>query len=72
GDCRDHLFDSGAQMFDLAGQGVDLVQQDPGQFAVVVVEPAGEGLNQRGVFDPQPAPGQVRRDEGVRLPGELS
>ncbi|MET3721808.1 hypothetical protein [Arthrobacter sp. UYCo732] len=59
-------------MFDLAGQGVDLVQQDPGQFAVVVVEPAGEGLNQRGVFDPQPAPGQVRRDEGVRLPGELS
>ena len=58
-DGSDEFFDTGGEFVDLAGQGVDLVQQHPGQFAVVVVEPAGERLDQGRVLDPHPAAGQV-------------
>ncbi|WP_211369730.1 hypothetical protein [Nonomuraea turkmeniaca] len=42
----------------LAGQGVNLVQQQPCQFGVMVVEAAGQRLHQRGVS--LPASGRAR------------
>ena len=35
---------------DLGGQRVDLVEQHPGQFGVMIVESAGQRLDQGGLF----------------------
>ncbi len=51
---------------------VDLVEQDAGQLAVVVVEAAIQGLHQGGVFDPHPAAGQVGQLLRVTLPESRS
>lgn len=47
GELVDKPFDPGGEPVDLVGSGVDLVQQQPGQIAVVVVEAAVERLDQR-------------------------
>ena len=47
-----------------------LVEQDPGQVCVVVVEAAVQGLHQRGVFDPHPAAGQLGQLLRVTLAGD--
>ena len=36
--------DAGGEDADLGGEGVDLVEQDPGQLGVVLIEPAGQRL----------------------------
>jgi hypothetical protein len=45
GDGRDQLLDPGREVVCLGGQRVDVVQQQPGQFRVVVVEAAGQRLH---------------------------
>ena len=62
--------DPGGQGVDLAVQCVDGVQQHPGQFAVVVVEPAGQRLDQFAVPGLQPAPGQPGQPARVTLPAD--
>ncbi len=59
GDPGDQFLDPGGELADLAGQGVDLVQQHPGQLGVMAVEPAGERLDQAVVLGPHPAAGQA-------------
>jgi hypothetical protein len=68
GDIGDQLLDAGGEPADLAGQGTDLIQQHPGQFGVVVVEPAGERIDQGGLFDLHPASGQAGQGLWVTLP----
>jgi hypothetical protein len=45
-DRRDQLLNTRGELADLGGEGVDLVQQHPGQLAVMVIELAGKGLGQ--------------------------
>jgi hypothetical protein len=66
----DQLLDPPGERVDLGGQGVDLAEQDPGEFAVVVIEPAGQRLDQRGMLGSHLAAGQVRQDVRVALPGD--
>ena len=40
------LPDPAGDLIDVRGEAVDLVQQHPGQLAVVLVEPAGQRLNE--------------------------
>jgi hypothetical protein len=67
GDRRQQLLDAGGEAVDLGVKGVVLVQQQAGQLGVVVIEPAGQGLHQRGVLDPHPAFGQSSKHFGVTL-----
>ena len=46
GDLRDQLVDAERERVDVRGQAVDLVEQQPGELGVVVVEAAGERLDQ--------------------------
>ena len=66
----DQLLDAAGELLDLGGEGVDLVQQHPGQLAVMLVEPAGQRLDQVGVPGLHPAAGQVRQHPRVTLPGD--
>jgi hypothetical protein len=70
GDGSDQLLDPGGEAVDLGGQGVVLVQQHPGELGVVVVEPAGERLDQRGVLGLELAAGQAGQHLGVTLAGD--
>jgi hypothetical protein len=65
GDRGDQFVDAAGELVDLSGQRVDLVEHDPGEFAVVVVELSGERFDQVGVFGFHPSPGQA--GEGVRV-----
>jgi hypothetical protein len=49
------LFDPRCERVDLGGQGIDLGQQDRGELAVVVIEPAGQRLDQRCALGLRPA-----------------
>jgi hypothetical protein len=70
GDCGDQLLGLGGELADLGGQGVDLVQQYPGQLAVVVIELPGQRLDQAVVLGPHPAAGQAGQCLRVPLAGD--
>ena len=55
---------------DLAVQGGDLVQQQGGELAVVVIEHAVQGLHQLVVLGLHPGAGQGGQHLGVALPGD--
>ena len=55
---------------DLGGQGVDLVQQHPGQLAVAVVEAAVEGADQGRPLDLHLAARQVGEPAWIAFPGD--
>ena len=46
--CGQQLVDAGGERADLGVQRVDLIEQHPRQFGVVIVEPAGQRLDQSG------------------------
>ena len=54
----------------LSVQRVDLVQQELGEVGVVVIEPAVEGLDERGFAWRELAPGQVGEDLRVAFTGD--
>jgi hypothetical protein len=60
----------GSEVVYLAGEVVDLGEQDPGQLSVVIIELPGERLDQGGVLDPHPAAGQPGQD--LRPPSRAS
>jgi hypothetical protein len=60
----------GAQLGDLAVQGGDLVQQQLGEFAVVVVEHAVQGLDEIVVLGFHAAAGQGSQRARVAFPGD--
>jgi hypothetical protein len=66
----DQLLDPTGERADLGGQGVNLVQQDPGQLGVVVIEPPGQCPGQGVVFGFHPPAGQACQDLRVALPGD--
>jgi hypothetical protein len=70
GDRGDQRLNAGGEGVDLHGEGVVLAEQDPGQLGVMGVEPAGQGLHQRGVLDSHPAPGQAGQYLRVALSGD--
>ena len=70
GDHGDQFLDPGGEPADLAGQGIDLVQQDPGQFGVVIIEPAGERLDQAIVLGSHPAAGHAGQHARFPLAGD--
>jgi hypothetical protein len=65
GDVGDDLLGPGVEPFDLGGEAVDLAKQNVGELAVVLVEAAGECLDEGGVFDAQPSFGQLGEYVGV-------
>jgi hypothetical protein len=69
-DRGDELADAEVELVDLGGQAVDLVEQDPGQLAVVVVELAVQRLGQGGALGPRRAAGQLGERPRVALPGD--
>ena len=70
GMARDQLLDPAGEGPIWAVSASILVQQHPGQLAVVIVEPAGQGLHQRGVLGLHPAAGQPGQRLRVALPGD--
>jgi hypothetical protein len=70
GDRPKQLLDAGGERAELGGERVDLVQQHPGQFGVVVVETAGQRLDQGGVLGPHLAAGQAGQHLGVAFAGD--
>ena len=64
------VVDAGGEGVDLRRQRVDLIEQHPGQFGVVVVEAAVERLDQRRSLGLHPAPGQVGQAPRVTLAGD--
>ena len=54
--------DTCGESVDPRGQRVDLIEDHPGQFGVVVVELAGQCLDQVGVLEFEPAAGQAGQD----------
>jgi hypothetical protein len=70
GDGRDQFLDPGREAVCLRGQRVDVVQQHPGQFRVVVVEAAGQRLHQGGALAAHPSFGELGKHLGVALPDD--
>jgi hypothetical protein len=66
----DQLLDPAGELADLKLKRVDLVQQHPGQLAVMRVEPAGQRSGQRGVLGLHPPPGQPGQRLRVALAGD--
>ena len=64
----EQLVDAGGEGADLGGQRVDLVEQHPGQFGVMIVESAGQRLDQGGLFGFHPAARQAGERRGSRSP----
>ena len=62
------FIDARGQRIDLAGEGIDLVEQHPGQCGVVVVEPTGQRIDQGGALGLHPAAGQLGEQLGIPLP----
>jgi hypothetical protein len=60
----------GAQLGDLGVQGGDLVQQQPGELTVVVIEDAVQGLDEGIVLGLHGAAGQGGQDLGGALAGD--
>ncbi len=55
---------------DLGVQGVDLVEQHAGRLGVVVVEAAGEGLEQGSAFGPHSSLGHLGEHARITLAGD--
>jgi hypothetical protein len=70
GDGAGQLLDAAGQPVDLDAERVDLVQEHPGQFRVVVVEAAGQRLHQGGALAAHPSSGQLGQHLGVALPDD--
>ena len=66
----DHHLDPGGELLDRGGVLVDQVQVHPGQERVVLAEPAGQRLGQRGDLRPQPPLGQIGQHGRVAFPGD--
>jgi hypothetical protein len=64
------LFDAGGEDGDLHGEGVDLIEQHPREFGVVVVEPSGQRLGHGGPLDLQLAARQIGEPMRVAFPGD--
>ena len=67
GDC---LIEQRGNRLDVAGELVDLVQQEAGQPGVVVGEPTGAGGFQLRPAGPSSSPGQLGEDLRVTLPSD--
>ena len=67
GNVGDDLLGPGVEPLDLGGEAVDLAEQNVGEFAVVLVEAAGECLDQGSAFDAQPSFGQLGEHGRVTL-----
>src|SRR5215470_5399695 len=50
----------GGEPFDLLVESIDLVEQDPGQLSMVVIEAAVQGFDQGGVFGSHSTTGHPR------------
>lgn len=59
------VVDAGGEPGDLCVEGVDLVEQHPGQLGVMIVEPAGERLDEGGVLGLHRAAGQTGKPPRV-------
>ena len=70
GQRRGQLRGAGGQLGDLAVQDGDLVQQQPGELAVVVIEHAVQGLDQVVVPGLHPGAGQPGQRARVALAGD--
>jgi hypothetical protein len=70
GDGADQRLDPGREAVYLGGQRVEVVQQQPSQFRVVVVEAAGQRLHQGGALAAHPSFGELGQHLGVALPDE--
>ena len=66
----DHCFDAFGHPVDIFVEGVDLMQQDTGQFRVVIIETAGESLNKFPVFDLQPSTSKFCQGDRVSFTGD--
>jgi len=66
----DQLPDPGGELGDLPVERVDLVQQHPGQLAVMIVEPPRERLDQRAMLGLHPAAGQAGQHFRVPFSGD--
>jgi hypothetical protein len=64
------LVDACGQRSDLRVKGVDLIQQHPRQFGMVVIKAPVEGLDQRRALDRHPAAGQIRETPWITLAGD--
>jgi hypothetical protein len=67
---RGQLGGPGAQLSDPGVEERDLVQQQPGELTVVVIEHAVQGLDQVVVLGPHPGPGQPGQHLRVAFPGD--
>ena len=65
-----HHLDTGGESGDLAVEGIDLIQQHPHQFGVMVVEPAPKRFDEGRPFGPHPAAGQVGEPPRITFPGD--
>jgi len=59
GDGGERGVDTGGERVDLRAERVDLFEQHPGQFGVVIIELAGQRLDQVGVLELHPAAGLI-------------
>ncbi len=66
----DQRLDPAVERADVGGQGIDLVQQHPGQLGVMLIEAAGQRLDQRGSLGLHLADGQAGQDPRAALPGD--
>jgi hypothetical protein len=65
GDRGDQLTDPGGELVDLPVQRVNLVEQDPGELAVVGVERSGECFDEVVVSGPHASSGQPGQHAGI-------
>ena len=72
GDVGDNLLGPGVEPFDLGSEAVDLAKQNVGELGVMLVEAAGERLNEGGILDPQPSFGQLGEYVGSRSPAIMA
>jgi hypothetical protein len=62
GEFSDELFDPDAETVDLVAAGVDLVQQQPGQISMMVIETTVERFEKPGPFGVELASGHAGED----------
>jgi hypothetical protein len=67
GDLPDEVLDAGGETLDLVAQGVDLVEEHPGELSMVGVEASGERLFERGGLLAHLAEGHVGENLGIAL-----
>ena len=70
GEVGQELLHALGEALDLGAEGVDLLEQEREQLAVVRVEAAPQGLLEGEALGPEPAHGQLGEDLGVTLAGD--